>query len=250
MNIARLDGVDIAYIDEGEGEPILLIHGFASSVLHNWVNPGWVKALVNAGRRVIALDNRGHGRSQKFYQPGDYEPDIVASDSSKLLDYLDIREADVMGYSMGARLTAFLAMAESRKVRRAIFGGLGENMIAGVGNWQPVAAALEAETVEEILDPTGRAFRLFADQTGSDRRALAACIRPSRLKISAEDVAQIQCPALVAVGENDEIGGPAEGLAKHLPKGETFVIPGRDHMKAVGDKHFKARVLKFLETAN
>ena len=63
------DGVSIAYLDEGKGDPILLIHGFASNVATNWVDPQWVRTLTQDGRRVIALDNRGHGQSDKLYEP-------------------------------------------------------------------------------------------------------------------------------------------------------------------------------------
>ena len=103
------DGVRIAYIDvapEGSdlGEPILLIHGFASSHRINWVNPRWVDTLSKAGRRVIAFDNRGHGRSEKLYDPAAYHSDVMARDAANLLDHLSIPRADVMGYSMGARI--------------------------------------------------------------------------------------------------------------------------------------------------
>ncbi|MEM7300369.1 MAG: alpha/beta hydrolase [Pseudomonadota bacterium] len=243
---ATLNGVKIAYIDEGEGDPILLIHGFASSITFNWIGPGWVKALLDDGRRVIAIDNRGHGQSDKFYEPERYEPDLMAADSIALVEHLGLKSVDVMGYSMGARLLAFFALARSDLVNRVIFGGLGERMISGVGRWQEVAAALEADDPATVTDQGALAFRKFADQTGSDRMALAACIRPSRKKLSAEDVSKIVAPALVAVGETDEVGGTPEGLADHLPNGIAYTIPGRDHMKAVGDKAFKQAVLAFL----
>ena len=110
------DGVHIAYIDvpaEGQdrGEPILLIHGFASNHRINWVNPRWVETLTKAGRRVVALDNRGHGASQKLYAPADYRSDLMARDAANLLAHLSIERADVMGYSMGARIGAFLTLA-------------------------------------------------------------------------------------------------------------------------------------------
>ena len=105
------DGIEIAFIDEGEGDPILLIHGFASNFEVNWVGTGWVSALLRAGCRVIALDNRGHGQSEKIYDPAAYAASEMAKDARRLLDHLGIEQAAVMGYSMGARITAFLAMA-------------------------------------------------------------------------------------------------------------------------------------------
>src|SRR5215475_15548469 len=103
--------VEIAYLDDGEGEPIVLVHGFASNKEVNWVLPGWVATLRSAGRRAIALDNRGHGASTKLYQPALYHTDLMADDIRALLDHLRLACADVMGYSMGARNTAFLARA-------------------------------------------------------------------------------------------------------------------------------------------
>ena len=240
------DGFDIAYLDRGAGEPILLIHGFASTHHVNWVAPGWVKTLVDAGYRVIALDNRGHGASTKSYEPADYTPGKMAGDAAALLDHLGIERAHVMGYSMGARIAAFLALEEPPRVATLIFGGLGSGMVDGVGDWDPIADALIADDPATITHPRGRTFRAFADQTKSDRRALAACIATSREELSEADMQRITQPTLVAVGTKDDIGGSAEILAGMMPNAEAFDIEGRDHMLAVGDKSYKARVLEFL----
>lgn len=240
------DGVRIAYLDEGQGEPILLIHGFASSKDVNWLHTGWVDLLVKAGRRVIAIDNRGHGDSEKLYDTALYGAPIMAEDACRLLDHLKIASADVMGYSMGARISAFLTMAHPTRVRRVIFGGLGYGMIKGVGASEPIADALEADSIDDVTDPTGRAFRKFAEQTKSDRMALATCIRSARAKIRAEDISRVTAPVMVAVGTRDDIAGSAEDLASLIPKGRVLDIPNRDHMLAVGDKVYKQGVVDFL----
>jgi len=240
------DGFDIAYLDRGAGEPVLLIHGFASTHFVNWVSPGWVKTLVDAGYRTIALDNRGHGASTKSYAPEDYTPQKMAGDAAALLHHLGIERAHVMGYSMGARIAAFLALEEPALVATLIFGGLGSGMVDGVGDWDPIADALLADDPATITHPRGRTFRTFADQTKSDRRALAACIATSREELSEADMQRITQPTLVAVGTKDDIGGSAEILAGMMPNAEAFDIEGRDHMLAVGDRTYKARVLEFL----
>jgi pimeloyl-ACP methyl ester carboxylesterase len=238
--------VEIAFLDEGEGEPIVLVHGFASSKEVNWVHPSWTTTLTGAGRRVIALDDRGHGESTKLYEPADYQTALMAEDVRALLDHLQIERADVMGYSMGARIGAFLAVKHPDRVRSLILGGLGIKLVEGAGLPDSIAEALEAPTIDDVSDPVGRTFRVFADQTRSDRRALAACIRGSRQILSREEVATIQVPVLVAVGGKDRIAGAPQPLASLLPRGEALEIPNRDHMLAVGDKVFKAAVTKFL----
>ena len=242
------DGVSIAFIDEGEGEPIVLIHGFASNIRVNWLTTGWVKALRAAGRRVIALDNRGHGDSGKLYDPQAYQMPVMAGDARRLLDHLDLTAADVMGYSMGARITVYLASEHPQRVRSAVISGLGDQLVKPFTAADTIVAALCADNPDDITDPTGRTFRLFADQTGSDRKALAACMAAGRQMLPAEQLAGLSLPVLVAVGSDDDVAGSPHALAALMANAKAFSIPGRDHMKAVGDKAHKAAVLEFLET--
>jgi pimeloyl-ACP methyl ester carboxylesterase len=240
------NGKQIAFIDEGDGEPIVLVHGFASNFVTNWIGPGWVKTLTEAGYRVLALDNRGHGRSFKSHDPEDYYPAKMASDVTALLDHLGIRRAHVKGYSMGARISAFAALAQPGRVSSLVFGGLGINMVRGVGDWEPVAEALLTDDPQSITNKNALAFRAFADQTRSDRKALAACIKTSRELATPGQISSIEAPALVAVGTNDDIAGSPHALADLLPNGEAFDIEGRDHMLSVGDRRFKDKVISFL----
>jgi pimeloyl-ACP methyl ester carboxylesterase len=245
-------GVDVAFIDvqpqsDDLGEPILLIHGFASNHRVNWVDPRWVETLAQAGRRVVAFDNRGHGQSQKLYSPADYRADLMTQDAANLLARLGIERADVMGYSMGARIAAFLALAEPERVRALILGGMGDRLTRDSGLPEGIAEAIEAPSLDSLADPTQRMFRAFADRTKSDRAALAACVRGSRRSLTPADLALIAQPALVAVGERDTVAGDPHALAAMLPRGTAFEIPGRDHNLAVGDRAFKAGVLDFLK---
>jgi len=246
------NGVDIAFMDSGGGAdrlPVLLIHGFASNIATNWTNTGWVDFLTKAGFRVVAFDNRGHGQSRKLYQLADYGAPLMAEDARRLFDHLGIARANVIGYSMGARIAAFLAIGHPDRVGRIVFGGLGINMVRGMAGTGPIARALEADSLADVTNPTARTFRAFAEQTKSDLKALAACIRSSRAPITAEMVATIASPVLVAVGETDVNGGPPEELAKLIPEGRAYTIPGRDHNRAVGDSTFKAEVMTFFTAA-
>jgi pimeloyl-ACP methyl ester carboxylesterase len=244
-------GVDIAFIDVAPqandlGEPILLIHGFASNHRVNWVEPRWVETLAGAGRRVVAFDNRGHGQSEKLYLPADYRADLMTQDAANLLAHLRIGRADVMGYSMGARLASFLALYQPSLVRALILGGMGDRLVRDAGLPEAIAEAMEAPSLDSLADPTQRMFRAFADRTKSDRAALAACVRGSRRSLSPGDLAHIAQPALVAVGARDAVAGDPRVLAAMLPRGTTLEIPGRDHNLTVGDRAFKAGALDFL----
>jgi pimeloyl-ACP methyl ester carboxylesterase len=240
------DSVDIAYADIGEGEPILLIHGFGSNYAVNWQATNWIHTLTNAGRRVIAMDVRGHGASAKLYTADAYSPALMAQDAANLLDHLGIQRTDVMGYSMGGRIAATLAILHPEKVKALIIGGMGINMVEGIGGEDEIVAALKAPTLEEAIGEAGRGYRKFAEQTRSDRRALAACIIGQRERVPADRLVTIRAPTLIAVGSKDKVAGSAERLAELIPAAEALEIPNRDHMLATGDRAYKAGVLDFL----
>lgn len=244
------DGVAIAFVDAapegGAGEPILLVHGFASNHAVNWVNTLWVKTLTGVGRRVVALDNRGHGESGKLYDPDAYHSGIMADDARRLLDHLRIERADVMGYSMGARICAFLALRAPDRVRSVLLGGLGYHLVEGGGLPVGIADALEAPSAAQVTSTVGRGFRQFAEQTRSDLRALAACMRGSRQLLGPAEVARIAQPTLISVGTTDTIAGSPHTLAAMMPNARSVDIPGRDHNLAVGDRVHKQAVLAFL----
>src|SRR5258708_20120091 len=149
------DGVEIAFVDEGAGDPILVIDGCGSNRGVNWRATGWIDVLKRDGRRVIALDVRGHGESAKLHDGGDYRMEKLSADARNLLDHLGLARADLMGYSMGARIAAWLALANPGSVRSAILGGMGLGLVDGVGGEAEMAAALEGPRTGLVQDPTG-----------------------------------------------------------------------------------------------
>jgi pimeloyl-ACP methyl ester carboxylesterase len=240
------DGIAIAYEVHGQGTPILCIHGFGSSGKVNWIDTGWVSTLSGAGYQPITFDNRGHGASRKLYDTSLYFAHDMAEDARRLLDHLGIRRCAVIGYSMGARIAAFLALRHPARVGPAVWGGMGMNLVTGLEDSEEIISALTAESLEEVTGRVGRQFRIFADHNKADRAALAACMVNSREPMKEAEVRDIHGPTLVATGENDEMAGSAEPLAALLPAGEAFTIARRDHLRATGDPQFKRAALEFL----
>jgi pimeloyl-ACP methyl ester carboxylesterase len=242
------DGVRIAYEVVGNGEPVVLVHGFASDRVQNWSAPGWYETLTNAGRRVVALDCRGHGESDKPHVVEAYG-DHMIDDIAAVMAAVGVSGADVMGYSMGGMLTMGLMMRRPDLVRHAIVAGVGETYFheAPVRR-HAIVDALEAPDVSTLTDPIQRQFRLFAGQKGKDLAALTACMRAERTVYSREQLARWHGPVLVVCGENDLLTGAPDGLANAFPNHRAVTVPKRDHMTAVGDKVYKQAVLEFLES--
>jgi pimeloyl-ACP methyl ester carboxylesterase len=240
------DGTTIAYLDEGAGDPVLLVHGFASNKEVNWVFPGWIAPLKEAGYRVIALDNRGHGASTKYYETERYHIPEMTKDVIALLDHLKIAKADFVGYSMGARISAYAASHYPARVRSATLGGMGINLTRNVSSGDTVARALEAEKREDVTDKIGLDFRKFAEQTKSDLKALAALSRSHQRTVPREDTARIRVPVLIVVGTKDDVAGSGPELSELIPGSKFVALEDRDHMRTVGDMKFKQAVIDFL----
>jgi pimeloyl-ACP methyl ester carboxylesterase len=246
------DGVEIAYVDyapsgPGRGAPVLLIHGFGSTHAVNWLFPQWIRTLTESGRRVVAFDNRGHGQSGKPYDPTQYSLEKMAGDACALLDRLSIPQADVMGYSMGARIAIVLAVSAPERVRALILGGVGRHMLAEQGLPDGLAQAMEAERIEDVGPPTMKIFRAFAESTRSDLRALAACARGFRQPMTPELLGRVAQPTLICVGGRDDVAGDPHPLAEFFRDVEIIDIPGRDHNRTVGDRLYREAALRFLD---
>ncbi len=243
------DGLKIAYEVAGDGRPIVLIHGFASDRVQNWRGPLWFDTLTGGGFRVIALDCRGHGESEKPHDPARYSNDLMAADVVAAMDAENISTADIMGYSMGGMIGIHFMLCHAERIRRLVVGGVGGTYLVDRSTDPRIAetaAALEADDKSKIINPLVRAFREFADQAGKDRLALAACMRGSRPNHAAPELANAARPVLVVCGENDDLSGPPEPLAAAFPDGRAVRVPKRDHMLTVGDKVYKQAVPEFL----
>lgn len=253
LNVERAGGGTLRIVYEDvppagpeTGVPVLLVHGFASSRRTNWVAPSWFRTLGAAGRRVIAFDHRGHGQSETSHVAADYDERLMARDCVSVLEACGVRQADVMGYSMGAMVAIRLLIDSPGVVRRAVLAGLGENYLTVPDFAEDVPLALEAEDPATIANKAALTFRVFADQQKADRKALAACWRRPRTAFDAAALGRIDKPVFVICGANDAVTGPPDRLAAAIPGAVMHIVPGKDHMSAVGAPDTKATVLDFL----
>ena len=248
------DGLSIAYQVWGEDAaraPVVLHHGFSASGLINWKAPGIVDALVGAGRKVVALDARGHGASDKPHDPAFYGEARMARDVSELIDHLGVPAIDLAGYSMGAIVSLICASQEPR-VRRLVTGGVGEGVVAtgGVDTRHvpnlAIVEALLAEDVATISHPAAVPFRLFADAIGADRKALAA--QASVVHAQPIPLDRITAPTLVTAGDDDPLAVHPERLAAAIPGATSLLVKG-DHRAAVADPAFARAIVAFFAQA-
>jgi pimeloyl-ACP methyl ester carboxylesterase len=249
------DGVRIAYEVAGEGDPVVLIHGFAAGRGQNWKTPGWYETLDGAGYQVIALDCRGHGESDKPHDSKFYGHDVMARDVLAVMDAAGASTAHVMGYSMGGFIAMHLLLENPERIRKVVIGGVGASYLDRTAAVDAVsdperrevtAAGLLEPDKSKITNKTARDFREFADQPGKDRLALAFCMRADRKSFAAEQLSHSMRPVLVVCGENDALTGPPGPLAAAFTDGRAVTVPKRDHMTTVGDKVYKQAVLKFF----
>lgn len=247
MDYFESDGLRLAYRVVGEGAPIVLVHGFASTMEVNWVATGWSRALVDAGRCVIMADGRGHGASDKPYDEADYSLETMASDVIALMDHLGEPGADLMGYSMGGMVSLVAAGLYPDRFDRVIAAGVGERLLDKNKPASDVVDALLSNDGTVAGSRTAQMFRLFADQNKQDRVALAACFAAVRADFPEALLTRIVRPVLIVAGETDDAAGAAGPLAARIPGAASFTVPKRDHMRTVGDKAYKEAVLKFLE---
>jgi pimeloyl-ACP methyl ester carboxylesterase len=248
MPLIDAHGVAINYIDEGSGPAIVLVHGFASSLQGNWRATGVVDALTAAGRRAVALDCRGHGRSGKPHDPAAYAGTSMADDVITLVDHLGLDTVDLAGYSMGGFIAASLLVRHPGRLRSVVLAGVGDAILAGGlprGRSQQIADALDAPAGARAENETARGFRAFAERSGNDLEALAALQRGRGGGYDAAKLRETRVPVLVLLGEGDTLVAPADGLAAAIPGAKLVRVPG-DHLTAPGAPQFRQAIVDFL----
>ena len=240
-------GVRIQYEVQGDGPPIVLVHGFASSFLNNWSSSGWVEFLVSNGRRVIGLDCRGHGSSDKPHDSAAYAGHQMPDDVIAVIDDLGLERVDLMGYSMGGWITLNLLSRHAARFRSAVVGGAGlRTAAADPARRATIASALEASDPSTITDQTARNFRRFAESRGNDLAALAALQRAERGAADEDALRRLKLPVLVVCGDEDPALEGARALAQVVPQARLEILPGENHLSAVIAAGYKNAVYAFL----
>lgn len=237
------DGVRLAWRELGEGRPLLLIHGFFSTAFVNWIRFGHARAIADAGFRVIMPDLRAHGDSDKPHDPARYKPDVLVEDAFDLITHLDLADYDLAGYSLGGR-TALRMLVNGARPRRAILSGMG---FEGIVNTTGRGGYFRHVLTNLGSFPRGSSewmTEAFLKTTGGDPQALLLILE-TFVDTSPEQLAAIDVPVLVLLGEEDDDNGSGEALADAIPGARFRSIPG-NHMSAVTKPELGRAIAEFL----
>jgi pimeloyl-ACP methyl ester carboxylesterase len=219
-------------------EPVLLVHGFATSAARTWAEPGWIDLLHDANRSVIAVDLLGHGDAPKPHDPAAYD-----QMEEHVLAQLPPEPVDAISFSMGARITLTLASRHPERFGRIVVAGVGENLFRDEGGGRISDAIESTETPENQI---ARHFKELAEAPGNDPVALAACMRRQYPALDEAQLARVTMPVLVVLGDQDFVG-PADRLLAALPDARLVTLKKMDHFGTPKDFTFIDEALGFID---
>ncbi len=249
--VMSADGRRIAtYLWGDEDAPtVLCVHGFASSCRDNWVDTGWVRGLTRAGFRVLGVDQRGHGASDKPHEASAYGMDALVDDLVSVLDTYLLDTVHLAGYSLGARVGWQVAVQVPDRIERAVLGGIPDGRPLARLRIEQVRAYVEDGT--PVDDPVTRNYVAVAERVaGNDLRALLALAEGMRLGDADPDPEHPPTqPILFATGSDDAILERSRRLADATPRGTFVELPGRHHFNAPGSRVFRQAAVEFFTSA-
>lgn len=248
------DGVRIHYTDEGGGEPVILIHGFATNHEVNWAT---VIPALRGDYRIVALDNRGHGRSERPAGDRKYGLHMV-EDVRRLMDHLQLRQAHVVGYSMGGMIAGKFLAEHPDRVTSAVIGGI--SCTEPDDRWRECMAStvtdLEAgrglgplfDFLGQNLEPAVVAGMKANVPPAADQAFMAACIRQfPEFAVPEEKLAANTKPAVAIIGDKDPFKAAVDRMNACMGNLDVVVIPGADHISAFADPRFARAIRRFLD---
>lgn len=240
---ASFDGTEIVWREQGEGRPVLLLHGYMSDAATNWIRYGHAGVLAARGFRVIMPDLRAHGESAKPHQAAAYPPDVLAHDGLALIAHLSLTDYDLVGYSLGAR-TAVRMLVLGATPRRVVIGGMGYEGVASAGARADFFRRVLTQTSDFARGSPEWFAQAFLKTSGGDPRALVHLL-DSFVSTGDAELAAITTPALILCGEDDHDNGSAKALAAAIPGARYRAVPG-NHMSAVTKPDLGQAIADFL----
>ncbi len=239
LNISSFDGEKIHVTTLGSGRPLMLIHGFVSNAQLNWIEYGTAKILADAGYQLIMPDLRGHGMSDAN---GAYPIDVMRDDMTAVLHHFDVKDYDMVGYSLGARTAARLALTPLQP-KKLVLSGMGLTGITDMMERQHwFIEAIQNRAAPK--DAAGARVASFMKSMNLNAEVAIAVLK-SQAQTTLADLQQLTMPTLVLSGKEDQDNGSATDLAAALPHGQYIEIPG-NHMSAITHAAFGQAILAFL----
>ena len=231
---------------EEDAPTVLAVHGFASSCRDNWVSTGWVRDLTRAGFRVLGVDQRGHGASDKPHDPGEYTMDALVGDLVTVLDTYLLDTVLYAGYSLGARVGWQVAVQVPHHVERAVLGGIPDGR--PLARLQIDQARAYAEHGTPVADTVTQNYVTLAERVpGNDLRALIALAEGMRLGDADPDPSNPPAQRILfATGSEDAILERSRALAAATPNGTFVELPDRHHFNAPGSRVFRKAAIEFF----
>ncbi len=254
------DGTNIFYTIDGEGEPVILVHGFAANGFMNWRSPGVVAELEKEGFQVISMDMRGHGWSEKPEEVGQYGEQMM-NDVVRLMDHLEIDRSHVVGYSLGGIVTQNLAVHHPDRFISATTIASGweradTSLVITERKWiaqtyregKPVFILSFVSKTEKEYSIVREALMYAMVNVFNSPTSLAATLEGAEgLIVSEEELQNIDIPFLVMVGDEDILYPMAQNLTHHLQNEEYAEVKGGDHFNTASKKETHRYLSRFLK---
>ena len=251
MPYCKNKDISIYYEQHGEGLPVILVHGITVSFKDNFSNFGWVENLTDNGMKVVGLDLRGHGLSDKPLSTNDYGTHNLASDILAVMDELKLNKVAIVGYSLGSALTLHLIHTYPERFSRAVLIATGDSLIglnpaAFAQTSSNLYSAISSDTFPHELPEHISVYWKFVNESGANREALLALLKGKTLYLSIDEISNIQTPTMVISGGNDLVLGQGVILAEKLAESIYLEFEEADHFSLAAITKVKNAVVGFL----
>lgn len=252
MPYCKNKDISIYYEQHGKGEPVILVHGIAVSFKYNFSNFSWVDKLTDNNMRVVGLDLRAHGLSDKPLDPSSYGTHNLTSDILAVMDELKIKRASIIGYSLGSALTLHLIHSHPDRFSRAVLVATGDSLFGLTSSSAlkqssiDLFLAISSDTYPHHLPEHIAAYWNFVNQSGANRQALLALLKGDTQHLSIEDISSIDTPTMIISGGKDLVLGQGVKLAEKLPESVYLEFKEADHFSLAAITDVKNAIVDFL----